>query len=142
VATGVTIFSDEDSYKKPFDAVVPACRAEYADIDKSKGGDVEARLAAVLEDMSTFKQFAAKLQDVAATNTFFQLPRLRRGLERLNGVHQLTVGPWRGVYLVSPSNAVVYAMLFTRNPHRIEKEHFDAILARYRAKIEAEPESS
>lgn len=121
------------SYKNPFDSVIPECRAEWVAASKSQGGgDIEAHLAALLHDATTFKQFNRELERLTQSNTFDRLPRFRLGNERFDHVHCLTVGPWRGVYLVSTSTSQVYGMLFTKFPHNLQKKDFDEILARYR----------
>lgn len=110
---------------------MPTCTAEY-DSAESKGGDVEARLAAALDDATTFREFLAELTRLTGTNTFDRLPRFRIGNQWFDGVHHLTVGPWRGVFLTSPSTRQVYGMLFTRSPHMVQQSDFDEILARSR----------
>lgn len=110
---------------------MPACKAEY-DSAESKGGDVEARLAAALDDAAAFKAFVAEVGRLTETNTFDRLPRFRKNNQWFDGVHHLTVGPWRGVFLNSPTTRQVYGMLFTKAPHTVQQEDFDEILARSR----------
>ncbi len=58
------------------------------------------------------------------------------GGQTLIGFHHLTVGPWRGVFLVAVSADQVIALVFSKAPHHLE-ERLDEVTARYRVEASA-----
>jgi hypothetical protein len=126
---GAYLYRDKDSFDKPlFEAPESCIAAFYAASSHVKGA--EARVRQAIDDLKSLEDFNAALEWRMRTRTFHDLPRLKRGGGKLRGFHQLTVGSWRGVFLVGRDRDNVIALVFSKHPHRLE-QRLGEISARY-----------
>ena len=109
-------YIDEDSFGRPYDQaqkdVSAACKNPARTVHGSANRADNAELAA-----GFLKQFADRVDKLIKDGSFDELPRLRRGFQRVTYFRHLTVGMWRGVFLVSPENNAAIALIFSREPH-------------------------
>lgn len=129
------IHEDETSFRQPLDEAIESCVRAFKDASRKVHG-AEARTRAALRDLKDLDTFAARVAERARTRTFGDLPGLKRGHERLPGLHSLTVGPWRGIFLVDAEQDNVIALVFSRSPHTLENR-LDEIVAGYRGARDA-----
>jgi hypothetical protein len=116
---------DAESFEPRYKAVQSELWDQYKNV-RNYGGDIESSLHAILDDTRAFAEFDERMQQMTKGNSFDELPRFRRDLPN---VHHLTVGPWRGVFLVSSRVRFVYGIIFTKSPHAVT-EDFKAMLER------------
>ena len=75
-----------------------------------------ARAIAAKKDLD---DFVAEVGRLLETGTFAMLPDFQHRDIILPGLRHLTVGRWRGIFLVEPGGEEVVALLFTREPHEV-----------------------
>ena len=68
-------------------------------------------------DAQCLRQFWDELKQRHKDGSFAELPGLRRGWRSIPHCHYLTVGIWRGIFVVSPETDSALALVFTREPH-------------------------
>jgi hypothetical protein len=107
---------DEDSFQGPLDRALAACVAQYKLASATVKG-AEARVRAALDDLKYLREFIAEVEHRMNTRSFHELPRFLRGGEGIHGLHKLTAGPWRGVFLVGAQESDVVALVFSKQPH-------------------------
>jgi hypothetical protein len=78
------------------------------------------RVEAALARKHDLDAFIERVGDLLQARAFAALPELRHPTIPLRSLHQLTIGPWRGVFLVEPGGDEVIALLFTREPHETD----------------------
>lgn len=111
------IFLDKVSF-------VPAYKAAYFDTMSelvSAGRTVQgsaARAEKAKLDLDDLVMFRTKLIDHIRNDSISTLPRLRTWLKRIPDCHHLTVGPWRGVFLVGSAPDLAVGLIFSKAPHR------------------------
>jgi hypothetical protein len=116
---GAYFIEDETSFAGPRRQAIADCVEAFKRASTPVMG-AEARLHAALTDLKAMNQFVAEVDRLIENQAFQTLPGFKRGRERFDGYHQLTVGPWRGVFLVSRDGSNVVALLFSRHPHALE----------------------
>ena len=110
---------DELSFAVPRQAAIDAAVTAFKEAS-AKVKAAEARISAALCDLQSLDAFAVRIGELIASREFQTLPGFKRGRERFEGFHALSVGPWRGVFLVSRDGANVAGILFSRDPHALE----------------------
>lgn len=82
---------------------------------KVRGASERAEKAKLdLDDLRTFRDEVARhLRE----GTFDTLPPLRNWFRRIQDCHHLTVGPWKGIFLVRSHNEPVIGLIFSKSPH-------------------------
>lgn len=88
----------------------------------------EARIRAALDERDALLRFVARIGELLRSEAFIDLPRQRRGTQIVPYCHHLTVGPWRGVFLVDPAGELVVALLFSKAPHRLDERLGELVL--------------
>lgn len=131
-AVRLLVYEDEESFRKPLEAAIESCTRAFTQASRKVRG-AEARTRAAIADLKTLEAFIAAVSERMRSRSFHELPGLKRGGERIPGLHSLTVDPWRGVFLVDADETGVVALVFSRAPHALE-ERFDEIADRYRSK--------
>ena len=136
-AVGPTrLYEDEESFRKPLDQAIEACRQAFVAASATVLG-AEARVRAALNDFNDLKAFRDAVAVHLRAGSFRDLPGFRR--EGLNGFHHLTVGPWRGVFLVSNDGSEVIGMVFSKYPHHLGG-HFVEVAKSYQTAELEKPE--
>lgn len=131
---GPFFIEDETSFTTPRQQALVDCVAAFKAAAKPVRG-AEARVAAALADLKAIEAFMIEVGRLIEADAFRSLPEFKRGRERFDGYHQLTVAPWRGVFLVSRDGVGIVAMIFSRHPHALERR-FEEITAPYAAAAE------
>ena len=130
-SAAASLYQDEDSFRKPIENAIAACMQAFEAASERIAG-AEARMRAAIDDLASLRAFIDAVESHMRAGSFHELPGFRRGRERLEGFRQLTVGPWRGVFLVDAAGTTVVGLVFSRHPHRLE-ERLGEIADRYRA---------
>ena len=113
---GATLFLDRRSFEEPLDEAFACCRKAFATaVPPVKGA--EARTRAILNRLDALKRFIAEVEERTRDASFQALPGFYREGARLRGYHHLTVGPWRGIFLVDDSGLSVLGAVFSKEPH-------------------------
>ncbi len=114
-----SLHQDEASFKKPLAAAWAESTQAFVDAGRTVAG-AERRVRAALRTIATLKRFAAEVERHLRARSFHTLPGLTSKCQRLEGCHQLTVEPWRGVFLVDADGGQVVALLFSKAPHSLD----------------------
>lgn len=110
---------DEASFAVPRREAIAECVNAFGNASKKVKG-AEARLNAAIADLEAIDTFGKEVERLIGSRAFLTLPEFKRDGRRVEGFHHLTVGPWRGVFLVDSGGADVAAILFSREPHALE----------------------
>ena len=137
-APPIYLQEDERSFTKPFDGALTAAVQAFLVAAATVSG-AEARTRAATNELNSLHEFDAAVEAHMRAKSFHDLPGYKRGRERLNGIHHMTVGPWRGVFLVSADGTQVIALVFSKFPHSLENR-LDEVVEAYRTKDHEEPE--
>ena len=113
----------------PFDAAFNDCvqAAENASLQIS---GAEARTRAAIDDWKYLKEFERQVELHMRDESFQDLPGLKLGRDRLPDFHRLTVGPWRGIFLIKTDPTQVVGLVFSKLPHHLE-QRLNEIADRY-----------
>lgn len=112
---------DAESFQRPLEAAIAAAVAEVHKAADPVAG-AEARVRKALDEKADLEAFCARLTQTMRSGAFVDLPRLRdRRWRPLPNCHHLTVGPWRGVFLVKRDENVAIAILFSKAPHDLSR---------------------
>lgn len=125
----VSYREDTDSFTLMFDAAVADAFDAFNAAPEPVLG-AEARTRAATTDLVSLRAFEKALQVHVRNRSFRELPGMMRGRERLEAYHKLTIGPWRGVFLVRPDGSEAIGVLFSRHPHNVESR-LEEIIRRY-----------
>jgi hypothetical protein len=133
----VKLVRDVESFAEPLDrAIDEAVRAVLAAGNPVRGS--ENRVARALQEKKDLESFVEATGRHLENRSFAGLPRFRRKGQAIAHCHQLTIGVWRGVFLVDPKGAFVVGLLFSKEPHRLD-DRLDELVRRHAT---AEDESS
>lgn len=108
---------DQDSFTGPLDAALAECTRALADAGKKIRG-AQRRADAALDDLESLEQFIDEVNRLLRDRSFHDLPGFRSEDPRLRS---LSVGPWRGIFLVSPDGSLVIGLVFSKQPHELEQ---------------------
>ncbi len=133
-AARTVLYRDKRSFQGPLDEAIRACTETLTTRTNPVRGS-EARLRAALDDNEALRRFADAVKTHLRHSTFHDLPPLRKWGRRLQGLHQLTCGPFRGVFLVSRDGAQVVALVFSREPHDYS-ERLNELAVPYRTSMD------
>jgi hypothetical protein len=113
---GATIRKDEDSYSKPYLRALTEAKDNWSKAGaRVKAAEKRTRAAQLaLRRLATFNAEIARLLE---TKTFHALPRFQDHGKPIGDLHILTVGPYRGVFIVRPDGTEVIALVFSEAPH-------------------------
>ena len=124
---------DNESYGKPLRDATAKCKAAFMSAaQKVKGA--EAKTQAAIADLRSLREFREQVAAHLDQKSFKNLPGVKRGRERVAALHQLTVGPWRGVFLVRPDGSEVIGLVFSKHPHDLGKR-LDEVTRRYSTNV-------
>lgn len=135
-ATGAVLYRDPYSFQKPFEEAIAACTAVLTEAVQKVAG-AEAALRGAMNDFKALEAFGKAIEKHIENASFHELPAVRNWMHRIEGMHQLTCGPFRGVFLIGRDANQVTALLFSRKPHDVSKRMIE-LAAPYRAKEEEE----
>ncbi len=114
------LIRDEDSFARPLgiaiDEVVEAVLAAGIPI---RGAESRVRIA--LGEKNVLESFISQITKLLEGHGFRDLPKLFQESRAVPNCHHLTVGPWRGIFLVDPSSEFVVALVFSKEPHQLEQ---------------------
>lgn len=113
------LYRDVDSFQTPLDAALPAWVEQYKRASAIVKG-AEPRVRAALDDWRHLKEFIAEVDHRMNTRSFHELPRFLDAGASIQGLHKLTTGPWRGVFLIGADESDVVALVFSKQPHDLE----------------------
>jgi hypothetical protein len=115
---GAEFVEDEVSFTAPRLQAIADCIADFRRASEVVKG-AEARVKAATDAWKDLEAFMSEIQRLLEGRAFQTLPKLKQGQDRLDGFHHLTIGPWRGIFLVSPDGAYVAGLVFSREPHEL-----------------------
>lgn len=138
-AGGALLVEDETSFAEPRRQAIANAIQAFKDASKQVRGS-EARVRAALDDLEALDGFVARIGELLEKRGFQDLPGLIQEGKRLRGFHHLTVGPWRGVFLISNDGGKVIALVFSKVPHALEAR-LDEIAGRHAAESDDEAAS-
>jgi hypothetical protein len=128
---------DLESFAEPIDqAIRDAVRAVIAAGKPVRGSEKRVRVA--LDEKNDLARFVTRTGELLESRGFANLPRLRRGSQVVPSCHQLTVGPWRGVFLVDPAGELVVGLLFSKQPHQLD-DRLEELVLKYAPTDEGSP---
>ena len=114
------LIRDEDSFARPLgiaiDEVVEAVLAAGNPISGA-----ESRVRIALGEKNVLESFISQITKLLEGHGFRDLPKLFQESRAVPNCHHLTVGPWRGIFLVDPSSEFVVALVFSKEPHQLEQ---------------------
>lgn len=112
----LVLAEDPASFTEPREQALAGAMAAFRTASTPVKG-AEARVYAALSELRSLREFSNRVARLMETRGFSALPELVHNGNRLHGLRHLTVGPWRGVFLVGDDPAIVVALLFSRAPH-------------------------
>ncbi len=111
---------DEDSFARPLDfAVNEVVEAVLSASNPIRGAESRVRIA--LGEKNVLESFISQITKLLEGHGFRDLPKLFQESRAVPNCHHLTVGPWRGIFLVDPSSEFVVALVFSKEPHQLEQ---------------------
>lgn len=111
---------DEDSFARPLDfAVNEVVEAVLSAGNPIRGAEPRVRIA--LDEKIDLDSFISQITELLEGHGFRDLPQVFQKSRAVPNCHHLTVGPWRGIFLVDPSNEFVVALVFSKEPHQLEQ---------------------
>ena len=113
------IWEDPTSFTEPYDRALAEIKSAWREASATVNG-AEARTNAALRDLKDLKAFVDEVANRLEAASFQELPRVTDRNEPIDGSYALTVGPWRGVFLVSQDGTKVVALAFSKEPHEFE----------------------
>lgn len=110
------IVLDTESFEKPFSAAFDETVGALENAGRTvSGAGVRAEIAK--RDLDDLKKFTAEMVHHLRSETLIGLPPLRAAFRRIQHCHHLTVGPWKGVFLIDPAGALAIGLVFSKAPH-------------------------
>lgn len=111
-------YIDNQSFKAPYLRAPDETKQAFLDAGRTVDG-ANARAEEARRALEDLLQFREKLIQVTRDKSFARLPRLRSSWLRrpIKHYHHLTVGVWRGIFLVAPDGSAAVGVVFSREPH-------------------------
>ena len=119
----------EDSYTEPYQRVLAEAITAWEKASTPIKG-AEARTRAAKTALDQLKAFNDEIAHRLEKQLFNELPTLKASDPRIDAMYSLTVGPYRGVFIVRPDGTEVIALAFSKAPHD-PTEHLIAAARRY-----------
>ena len=126
---------DPLSFAEPRRRAWERCIEAYINAGSPVAG-ANARVAQAADDLRTLDAFGRELARLTEARAFHDLPQVRNGRERVEGFHSLTIGPWRGIFLVDRGGTGVIAVLFSRHPHDVGARLMEVVSRYHEGKTE------
>jgi hypothetical protein len=115
-----SLYQDDLSFRRPLAEAIAECQRTFVNASTRVAG-AEPRVRAAIDALQTLRTFTDAVEHHLRERSFRSLPGVTSAGQRLDACHhQLNVGPWRGVFLVSADGAQVVALLFSRAPHTLD----------------------
>lgn len=132
------IFIDNTSFLEPYLRGPDEVSEEFLAAGQTVAG-ANARAAAAQAALRDIRRFRAEITTLMNAKGFARLPRLRNWWFRPIGhCRHLTIGVWRGIFLVAPDESVVVALIFSRAPHNYMRRLRD-LIGRHDPKLKRGP---
>tara|TARA_R110000824_G_scaffold3234_4_gene15113 strand:+ start:29627 stop:30115 length:489 start_codon:yes stop_codon:yes gene_type:complete len=130
----VDFYIDEASFGGPRDRTISEAVSALIGAGRKVRGASKGS-EALQRDIEDLKEFDRRLEDLVRTGEFNSLPILRNKFwRRIANCRHLTVGPWRGVFLVDSGGSAVAGMLFSHEPHDFY-DRLDELLGTHLARL-------
>ncbi len=110
-------YIDNESFLAAYLRALDEAREAFREAGRMvKGANARAEQAQrALEDLLLFRKEFIR---ITREKSFSRLPRLRGMWRRpIQHYHHLTVGAWRGLFLVAPDDSAAVGVVFSRDPH-------------------------
>ncbi len=112
----VELWRDPVSFEAPYVAAVAACTTVLTNSVRKVAG-AEAALHQAMDDHTALQAFDKAVDQCVEEGTFHELPAVKNRGRRIPGLHQLTRGRFRGVFLIGKDVTQVVGLVFSREPH-------------------------
>ncbi len=119
-STGAVLYRDTDSFQIPFEKAIAACTAVLTEAVRKVAG-AEATLRSAMKEFKALDAFGEAIKQHIENASFHELPAVKNRMRRIELMHQLNCGPFRGIFLISRNSKQVTALLFSRKPHDVSK---------------------
>lgn len=107
---------DRDSFERPFLAAFDETVAALEDAGGTVSG-AGLRTKTAKRDLDDLKRFKEEVAGHLRAGMLARLPSLRTAYRRIRHCHHLTVGPWKGVFLIDPDGVLAIGLVFSKAPH-------------------------
>lgn len=111
--------SDRDGFEAPYAKAIDDVEAALIAVGERVLGAAD-RGDRAKRDRDDLLEWGRRLEETIRDRCFIDLPRLRRGFRRIPHFHHLTVGAWRGIFLVSKEADTAVGLIFSKAPHDYE----------------------
>lgn len=128
--------TDEDSFGAPYDRAPQEARQAFIDAGRTVEG-ANARAEEAERAIGDLLLFREQLAGLIRDKGFSRLPRLRGAwLRRIEHYRHLSVGVWRGLFVVAADGSAAVAVIFSRAPHDY-MDRLDELRIKHANKLEA-----
>lgn len=134
------IVLDTESFKRPFLAAFDDTVGALENAGRTVSG-AGARAEMAKRDLDDLKKFKAEVAQHLGAGTLAGLPPLRAAFRRIQHCHHLTVGPWKGVFLIDPEGTLAIGLVFSKAPHNFLNRLNELVALHTRIELADEDES-
>lgn len=120
---------DQESFTAPLMEAIAATGAAFVNAGETVRGAAR-RAEQAMFDQADLRDFQQRVAGLIRDRGFGRLPRLRHQGRPVENCHHLTVGPWRGIFLVAQDGGDAIGLLFSRAPHDVYPRLAELIAAR------------
>lgn len=107
---------DKDSFETPYLSAFEQTEAALVNAGRTVAG-ASTRAEAAANDLVDLRSFKSSLTNHLRAGTLSKLPYVRAPFRRITHCHHLTVGPWKGIFLIDPGKDLAVGLVFSKAPH-------------------------
>lgn len=107
---------DRDSFERPLLAAFDVTVEAPEDAGKTVLG-AQVHTQPAKRDLEDLRRFTGEVAGFLRAGTLAMLPPLRVTYWRMSHCYHLTVGAWKGVFLIDPGGVLAIGLLFSKAPH-------------------------